>query len=101
MRGCLNPPNSVCSSPADYSVTATAGVPQVITFNHDMTNPIQLTFTWEYFGVCGAPASNNSGYCLLLKWKGVQLGNGSGGADFGTVRVRLCEEAITGSCKSG
>lgn len=100
LRGCGNGGNSACTLGPDYTLVPSTGVPLQVKFSRPMTNPIQVSFGWEYYGVCGPPASNNSGYCFLLKWKGVQLGNTDGGADFGITKVRLCDESLAVSCTS-
>jgi hypothetical protein len=99
LLGC-NKTTSLCAVGTDYSVNPSTGTPLQITFSGAMPHPIKVSFAWEYYGVCGPPADNNSGYCLLLKWKGVQLGNASGGANFGLVRVRLCDPALSDSCET-
>jgi Flp pilus assembly protein TadG len=100
LRGCGNGPSSPCTLGPDYTLVPSTGVPQQVKFSRSMSNSIQVQFDWEYFGVCGPPATNNSGYCFLLKWKGVQLGNVPGGQNFGLVRVRLCDESLADSCRS-
>jgi len=99
LRGCKTT-TSLCAVGTDYTVSPSTGTPLQITFSGAMPHPIKVSFAWEYYGVCGPPADDNSGYCLLLKWKGVQLGNAPGGANFGLVRVRLCDPALSDSCET-
>ncbi len=99
LRGCQTT-TSLCTVGTDYTLTPSSGVPLQITFKRDMPHPVKVSFGWKYFGVCGEPASNNSGYCFVLKWKGVQLGNAPGGANFGLVKVRLCDPALADSCET-
>ena len=99
VRGCKTT-TSLCTLGTDYTVSPSTGVPLSITISQTMPHPLKVSFGWEYYGVCGPPADNNSGYCLLLKWKGVQLGNAPGGANFGLVRVRLCDPALADSCET-
>jgi Flp pilus assembly protein TadG len=100
LRGCGNGPGSACTLGTDYTVIPSTGVTQQVKFSRSMSNSIEVQFDWEYYGVCGPPATDNSGYCFLLKWKGVQLGNVAGGQNFGLVRVRLCDESLADSCRS-
>lgn len=46
---------------------------------------------------CGPAPNNSSAHCLVVSWQGYQLGgiDPSGGGDFGTTSIRLCEPAIS------
>jgi Flp pilus assembly protein TadG len=59
-----------------------------------------VSFGWEVFGECGPPASDDSGYCIRVKWVGHHFGNGSvtTGQDFGLEAIRLCDLKFAGSC---
>lgn len=102
MKGCGPSAGSPCSTPGDYSMDTNGD--HLVTFaNTPRTGDVTVDVHWETFGVCGNPPGgnlNNSGHCLVLRWEGVQLGNASGGANFGLVYTRLCEATISKSCKS-
>jgi len=60
-------------------------------------NRISFDFTVPECG--GIEAPNSSGHCLILEWRGAQIGgsNPGGGADFGLRAVALCDREV-GSC---
>ena len=101
VQGCGVREGTPCALGSDYTLIPGTGVPQQVQLMKDMPNRVDISFDWEYFDECGQSAGNNSGYCLVMEWEGVQLGNAPGGGSYGIVHVRLCDEAITDSCQSG
>ncbi len=98
LTGCGQANGSPCSLGTDYTYDT---VNHVITFiGPARSQNVTIDFNWQIYGKCGQPASNASGYCFVLQWEGIQLGNAPGGKNFGIDTVRLCDVAIVNSCKS-
>jgi hypothetical protein len=58
-----------------------------------------VSFSWQIYGECGPPASNNSGYCIKVKWVGHRFGSGPlTGKNLGLEGIRLCDLKFAGSC---
>lgn len=96
LAGCQS--NGNCIEGTDYTYDP---VNHVIAFlGGSRAGNVTIDFTWQNYGICGAPPTNSSGDCLILQWEGVQLGNAPGGQNFGLVDTRLCDTTISKSCKS-
>jgi len=98
MVGCGATVKSPCVLGTNYTYDSTNHIVQFI--GAARTVNVTISFDWEIYGKCGQPASNASGYCFVLEWEGIQLGNAPGGANFGVVNTRLCDATISKSCKS-
>gem|GEM_PF-1241807 len=98
VKGCGNGTSSSCALGTDYTYDTTNHIVQFV--GAPRTGNVTISFGWEIYGKCGQPASNASGYCFVLQWEGIQLGNAPGGANFGIVNTRLCDTTISKSCKS-
>jgi hypothetical protein len=73
----------------------------VLTWGSQPTDTqVTVSYDWQVYGECGPPASNNSGYCLIVKWEGTHFGGGKviPGQDFGLDSIRLCDLKYAGSC---
>ena len=98
LTGCGQASGSPCTLGTDYTYDS---VNHIVTFiGPARSQNVTVDFSWQIYGKCGQPASNASGYCFVLQWEGIQLGNAPGGKNFGIDTVRLCDVTITGSCKS-
>ncbi|MEA2550760.1 MAG: hypothetical protein QOE25_529, partial [Actinomycetota bacterium] len=98
LKGCGNGANSPCTLGSDYTYDTANHIVQFS--GAPRTGNVTIDFDWSIYGKCGVPASNASGYCFVLEWEGIQLGNAKGGDNFGVVGTRLCDVTITKSCKS-
>ena len=61
--------------------------------------PSKISFDYTVLECGGIEAPNASGHCLVLEWRGAQMGGShpGGGADFGLRAISLCDRTI-GSC---
>jgi Flp pilus assembly protein TadG len=60
-----------------------------------------LSFDWDKGGACGISPGNNSGHCLIVEVVDVQIGGthpGGGDPNSNLRAVKLCDQAVTGSC---
>ena len=88
-------PGSAKASPGNISLT--------VDNNGKVTGwsakPDKISFNYTVAECGGIEAPNSSGHCLILEWRGAQIGgsNPGGGADFGLRAVALCDREV-GSC---
>jgi Flp pilus assembly protein TadG len=89
-------PTVSCDGKYDYDSAS-----HVLTWGGTPTDTqITVSYDWQVYGDCGAPATNDSGYCIRVKWVGHRFGNGpvTNGPDFGLDAIRLCDLKFAGSC---
>jgi Flp pilus assembly protein TadG len=61
-----------------------------------------IKFDWAKGGLCGVPpAGNSSGHCITVEVVKVKIGGtpGNGSPDSNLRAVKLCDQAVTGSCQ--
>jgi Flp pilus assembly protein TadG len=91
---------STQSVPCDGQYTYDAAT-HVLTWGSQPTDTqVTLSYDWQVYGECGPPASNNSGFCIIVQWQGTHFGGGKliPGQDFGLDSIRLCDLKYAGSC---
>jgi putative Flp pilus-assembly TadE/G-like protein len=74
---------------------------RTITWIFGQSREVDIDFTWNNDGPCGAPPVNSSARCIIVEWVGHRFGGTqpcSGCQDFGLESIRLCELDIQGSC---
>ncbi len=100
VRGCGGAGNALCALGSDYDYDAATHEITWRSNDPPTNNPPRISFSWETFGVCGAPAaSNDSGYCVRAAWGETTFGSGGvGGKSPNLLGVQLCELDIAGSC---
>ncbi|MEX0989165.1 MAG: pilus assembly protein TadG-related protein [Actinomycetota bacterium] len=100
VRGCGGAGNALCALGSDYDYDESTHTITWRSTDPPTTNPPRISFVWETFGVCGAPAaSNDSGHCVRIAWAESTFGSGGvGGRPFNELGVQLCELDISGSC---
>jgi hypothetical protein len=63
--------------------------------------PYDIGFDWVLYGPCGPAPGNNSGHCMIVEVVDVQVGGGgpgSGDPNSNLRAVKLCDQAVAGSC---
>ncbi len=95
----------ICPGPAgptcDFMVNSTGQLTWNASGPAAENQPYDISFAWVLNGPCGAAPQGNSGHCMVVEVVDVQVGGtdpGGGDPNSNLRAVKLCDQAITGSC---
>jgi hypothetical protein len=97
--GCLGVAGPTC----DFTVSQTGQLTWNASGPAAENQPYDISFQWVLNGPCGAAPQGNSGHCMVVQVVEVQVGGtnpGQGDPNSNLRAVKLCDQAITGSCGS-